>query len=86
MVLHVKPVWHETHLAARRRVFGFRRSNRSDSFIVGLQIGSVEYFSVKKYQLNRVHEYDKAKSALTFDALWFENTTIKKVFSSIMVL
>ena len=37
-------------------------------------------FSVKKYQLNRVHEYDKAKSALTFDALWFENTTIKKVF------
>ena len=35
---------------------------------------------MKKYQLNRVHEYDKAKSALTFDALWFENTTIKKVF------
>ena len=35
---------------------------------------------MKKYQLNRVHEYDNAKSALTFDALWFENTTIKKVF------
>ena len=48
MVLHVKPVWHETHLAARRRVFGFRRSNRSDSFIVGLQIGSVEYFQREK--------------------------------------
>jgi len=43
-------------------------------------------FSVKKYQLNRVHEYDKAKAALTFDALWFEHKKHQKVFSSIMVL